>query len=681
MIMEKKRSKRSLLSFFGWNGKSQKKLFVDVANQAKENIESMPISQIKMDENVESPSSIACSDFSFSLSITSSDDSEECETSNNSPGLVAKLMGLNSLPPVSAFSHVDFINMPLESNNNLLSPIKSHGYMKPKNAASIVCEESPQPYMRNRMSSLRTLELQEKSEAEWHESRFNVNGKATERRRNLCKTAPTFKDSRDSGNSSSLHGKGKSVSLVTPSKTDVRSRDTLNLNGNRRCMKQKEMKSNQKNCIGRNSNVLRKNGLTSKGESTSKVLNSKPTRTRSSENLTGARRTTNKCIVNSSIESKRLSTRVADKQKEFSLSKRKNSSSQKKRCDQNGARGYDNAVNTYESKSIQCNVTNVTTDESIYNDSFSMKESRDVISFTFTSPLRRNKPESRTTTEQAMETRTGIDVNSFDHSDEIYPEKLSLSPTRFHLIDVDALSVMLSHINPPQCTLEVEDCSVGFESISEDRFNSMISEPIEDRTVYSSMQDEEVSSSQIDESITPEHKMNWPEKSSTRSERMMELEYVKDILSNAELMAEELAVDETENTIMPSLFDTLENQRTEVERYEEYSKIQRRAIFDCVSECLGSKCRQVFVAKCKTWPRWVTFMRKRWLTEEVYKEILEYRSMAEEVVVDEIIRKDMCTPLDRWLDFDIEAFESGLEIELDIVTSLIDELVSDLWLV
>lgn len=195
------------------------------------------------------------------------------------------------------------------------------------------------------------------------------------------------------------------------------------------------------------------------------------------------------------------------------------------------------------------------------------------------------------------------------------------------------------------------------------------------------MQEGEVSSSQTNEFISPEYKVSWSEQSSTRSERMMELEYVKDILSSAESMAEELALDETENMIMPTLFDTLENQRTEVESYEEYSKLQRKAIFDCVSECLGLKCRQVFVAKCKTWPRWVTFMRKRWLTEEVYKEILEFRSMEEEVVVDEIFRKDMCTPLGRWLDFDIEAFENGLEIELDIVNFLIDELVSDLWLV
>jgi hypothetical protein len=49
--------------------------------------------------------------------------------------------------------------------------------------------------------------------------------------------------------------------------------------------------------------------------------------------------------------------------------------------------------------------------------------------------------------------------------------------------------------------------------------------------------------------------------------------------------------------------------------------------------------------------------------------------------VDEIISKDMSTPLGRWLDYDIEVSENGLELEFDIVTYLIDELVCDLWLV
>lgn len=806
MIMEKRSYKGSFLSFFDRNEKSPKKHFYhnpnlpDVSNHAKGNIEIMPMSQIKMDDNGKNPSDIASSDFNFALLSISSDDDEGCD---KAPGLVARLMGLDSLSQCSSTSlccHLDSLNMALKSNksscdtiepkahkmgnttmkrfqnetlsprsakpisvthNKHLSPIKSHVSMKPKNAAYLEAsaksiEASPQLYMRSTMSSvghlsvpLRTLDLQEKLETAQH---------GTKMRSKLYKSTSTFKGSRDSENNRSCLGKGKSASLVTPSNAEVQSRDMLNLNGNRRYLKKKEIKSNQKNCNGQNSTVLRQ---TSKGKSTSKVDTNKSTQTCSSESSTSARTITNKCGVNSNIESKRSSTRVTDKQKEFSVSKRK-SSSEKKRRDQNDARGSDNVVNTHDRKSIKCNVT---MDESTCNDAYSMTESRDVISFTFTSPLRKNISQSQSTTKQVMETGTRIDVDSFHHVDKVYPEKLSLSPMRLHVMDLDSLSVMLSHINPPQCASEIERCSVGFESILEDRFNSMvcntsrecdnsfdlnllsdklgsmddnccssnydtmlgmnqqlqISEPMEDpscnnknesgndlcyqhtRTVatfenpfisksnldsedstcggsrvYSSMQDEEVYSSQINESISPEYKMNWLEQSSTKSSRMMELEYVKDILSNVELMAEE-----TDNIMMPTLFDLLENRRTGVESYEEYSKLKRKAIFDCVSECMELRCRQVFVERCKAWPRCMvaSVMRKGWLAEEVYKEMLEFRSMEEKVMVDELVSKDMGTSLGRWLDFDIEAFENGLEFELHIVTYLIDELVSDLWLV
>jgi hypothetical protein len=39
----------------------------------------------------------------------------------------------------------------------------------------------------------------------------------------------------------------------------------------------------------------------------------------------------------------------------------------------------------------------------------------------------------------------------------------------------------------------------------------------------------------------------------------------------------------------------------------------------------------------------------------------------------------MSTRYGKWLDFSIEAFEEGLEIENGILTSLVDELVSDFY--
>jgi hypothetical protein len=50
-----------------------------------------------------------------------------------------------------------------------------------------------------------------------------------------------------------------------------------------------------------------------------------------------------------------------------------------------------------------------------------------------------------------------------------------------------------------------------------------------------------------------------------------------------------------------------------------------------------------------------------------------------DMMVDELVDQDMSTRYGKWLDFSIEAFEEGLEIENGILTSLVDELVSDFY--
>ncbi|XP_047170652.1 uncharacterized protein LOC124838965 [Vigna umbellata] len=907
MDMEKRRSKGSFLSLFDWNSKSRKKLVwsdPEISKQGKGNVENLHKSQltrIKVDEIGASPSNIQSCDFDSTLSICSD---EGC--GSKGPGLVARLMGLDSLPAsavtepsctslygstshgvsdynegalrsVDEFFPADYINtllkleksqlgaiesrarkvenLPIKrfqtemlppksaksipvTHNKLLSPIKSPGFLPPKNAAHVmeaaakIIEASPQPYLRNRISTgsssvpLRILNLKERLEAAQYTSvtgkpanmskTYPANGKLSERSSNLSKCTSAFKGSRGSEKNSPCHlaSKGKPVSLAIHAKNNAHSRDTLISNGDMKCMREKEkngMKSNQhlrsqkpstqkamqqRPCSSRNGNVLgqnnqKQNSMTVKGKSTSKLDSNKPTTRASPSETFGIRKTTNNGATNANVHPRRSSIRATDIQKEFPRSKSVSTSRKTKyiSSDVHEAGGPDNAVNNFGSKSIKCNFT---TDGSFDQDAFNMKESKDVISFTFTSPLRRSMPESSSSTEQVNGTRNRIDVNSLAHSDNLHPKKLSLSPQGKHMIDSDALSILLdkklqeltSRINLPQCTLAAEGSSSGLGSNVQDNFpsaastmpkeqdRSLFSDLFSDKldsildsrpsddpvlsmnqqlqtsevnqdpscssnsesgndivccrstsvagsetlvsesyldsedsayasTIYSSMQDEEASSfSQISESVSLESEVKGPEQSPSISgdgnmtvkqmngisssvdfkrSSNTELEYVQDILGNAKFMAEEFAMGQTSAVIMPNLFELLENQNSRTENYgEEYSKLERKAIFDCVSEFLELRCKQAFIGTCKVWPGWMmAVQRKNWMAEELYKEMLNFRSM-EEVMVDELVTKDMSSGCGKWLDFDVEAFEEGLEVEGDILAYLINELVSDL---
>ncbi|KAL2345624.1 hypothetical protein Fmac_006909 [Flemingia macrophylla] len=917
MEMEKRRSKSkgSFLSLFDWNSKSRKKLTwngPEVSKQGKENLDNLPKSQlprIKVDEIGASPSNNQSCGFDSTLSICSD---EGC--GSKAPGLVARLMGLDSLPAtavtefsctslhgskshgashcnegalhsVDDFHPADYINTPLKldnsslnamesrvrkvenhpikrfqtemlppksakpipvTHNKLLSPIKSPGFLPPKNAAQVmeaaakIIEASPRPYLRNRTASagpssvpLRILNLKERLEAAQYASMpgkpvdvsnaYPANGKLSERSSNLYKCTSELKGSSGSEKNTSWHlaSKGKSVSLASQAKNNTQSSDTLISNGNRKCMKHKEKNEKRPNhlsrsqkssaqqamqqrpCSSRNSIVLgqnnqKQNSMTTKGKSTSKIDSYKPTTKASpSETSTGIRKTTNKSTIYANIQPKSSSTRASDNQKEFPRSKSQSISQKKKYIsrDVHEARGPDNAINNVGSKSIKCNFT---TDGSLDQDAFNMKESKDVISFTFTSPLRRSMPESPSSTKQVMGTRNGIDVNSLGHSDNLNPKKLSLSLSGPRIIDSDALSVLLdkklqeltSRINLSQCTLATEGSSTGLRSSVQDKVPSVASTMTKEQdksfcpdlfsdkldsmrnshccssddqvlnmnqqlqtsevredpscnsnsesgndlacwdspavagyetpfvsesyldsedsaygsTIYSSTQDEEVSNfSQISESASHENDVKGSEQSSStpggrntsikqicrisnlvdfeRSSNT-EFEYVKYILGNAEFMAEEFVMGQSSTVIMPNLFDLLENQINGTENYgEEYSKLERKAIFDCVSEFMELRCKQAFVGTCKAWPGWVMSVQKKsWMANELYKEMQSFKSL-EEIMVDELVNKDMSSGCGKWLDFDVEAFEEGLEVEGDILDYLINELVSDLLLV
>lgn len=160
-----------------------------------------------------------------------------------------------------------------------------------------------------------------------------------------------------------------------------------------------------------------------------------------------------------------------------------------------------------------------------------------------------------------------------------------------------------------------------------------------------------------------------------------ELEYMREILCKADLTLEDFALGHAHKFITPNLFDHLENQgsSSETTGEESSSKLGRKVLFDYIGEILDLRCGQLFGGSCKAWAKWATLIeRKGWLADELYNEILSWRSMGE-FMVDELVDKDMSTQYGKWLDFEFEAFEEGLEIENIILTSLVDELVDDLF--
>lgn len=159
-----------------------------------------------------------------------------------------------------------------------------------------------------------------------------------------------------------------------------------------------------------------------------------------------------------------------------------------------------------------------------------------------------------------------------------------------------------------------------------------------------------------------------------------ELEYVKEILCNIELMFKDFALGRAREIINPHLFHQLENRKGGLEIDGDESRLNRKVLFDCVSECLDLRCRRYVGGGCKTWAKGVTMVRrKEWLSEEVYKEISGWRSMGD-CMVDELVDKDMSSQYGRWLDFEVETFELGVEIESLLFTSLVDEIVADILL-
>lgn len=156
-----------------------------------------------------------------------------------------------------------------------------------------------------------------------------------------------------------------------------------------------------------------------------------------------------------------------------------------------------------------------------------------------------------------------------------------------------------------------------------------------------------------------------------------EVKYIGDILGHAELLVEDFSLGQAHKIIAPNLFDQLENKKMDSYKVMEDHVLERKVLFDCVCECLEIRFGQILDGSRVFWARQMNILnRRQWLVDDLYREISSWRN-DEEMMVDEVVEKDMSSKNGKWIDFEIEAFEDGIEIENSILTSLVDELIDD----
>lgn len=100
-------------------------------------------------------------------------------------------------------------------------------------------------------------------------------------------------------------------------------------------------------------------------------------------------------------------------------------------------------------------------------------------------------------------------------------------------------------------------------------------------------------------------------------------------------------------------------------------------LLDCVIEYIESNCCQYFNCGFKAWTKLPLCMKAEMLAQEVKREINKWLSMVG-MVPDEIIEWEMSHSSGKWTDFDIEAFETGVDIDGDLLQTLVDEVVEEI---
>ncbi|XP_076950823.1 uncharacterized protein LOC143623915 [Bidens hawaiensis] len=656
------------------------------------------------------------------------------------------------LPPKSAKS------VPI-THHKMLSPIKSPGFILSRNAAYImeaaskIIDPSPESTHNGRLPSfksssipLRIRDLKERMEAE--QKTFRI--QETSQQLKACTPGRSSKSQpREKRTCPSevvlLEPKIKSVSPSTPVKMNIQKLEGPT-SRNRSTMKQKEgsvIKCGQldkkqrvtpkgipnRSITGKTHDVLTQNNQKQNSVSHKDRTNLKPRvpyqhyrKTSSTNGSSNEVKTSKKTVDNSAVGPRR---------KEF-LSATKSFSGKKRPTDGNimfDGTSTNSLLIKEKERSVKCNIT---IDRSSNWESVDRKNGIDVVSFTFTSPIKKPVSEAEMAGQSGVKSQ-GVRLKFDDQVDMGNTEVPSFGA---RVIDSDALSVLLEQkLKELSSLVETSECIKGGFNTHKDKnvishdsdvsvdellakaksewqgielaecdsnsenYGSGIKHPCTSPSVGPTLTDDSCITSNSTTTLTSnENKQHlfarnmellveeielqdsatslpttiFEFTSMSKWSTQHELDYIIQIVNHAEFV-----LNDSIKVINDNLFNQLENQN---KKMDPFSKPQRKALFDCVSVCLEGRRERALSGSYEEWSKWSMLVNtKALLAGEIHKAIRGLMSM-EELMVDEVVAKDMSSGYGKWLDFEGEALEVGVVIGTHILDVLFDEIVVDVFL-
>ncbi|CAH8382076.1 unnamed protein product [Eruca vesicaria subsp. sativa] len=716
-VVERKRSRGGFLNLFDWPGKSRKKKLFSSGSSLELSEELKQTKQNEVDEIGKNWNYNPRSDSSCCASSVTSDDGQ----GTRAPSVVARLMGLESLPVPNvqgsflhsrntnkwnAYENLGYVNLrsdydgvswehlgsrmndghnrgierfqsetfpprlakPISvANSGLLSPIRSPRFVPSRNpvyvmeAASRMIEPSPRTRMvtRTRFSPsdspssvpMRIRDLREKLKAAQNVSSRQV---SNEKRASTSVITPSTSKFMEKNSSDGLKSKAKPPYVSIQAKAS-----TTPLSVTRNSASHKE-KAEPKKRI-----VQSQNGLRGPPISTGKSV------VKQNEQKQNCRDNQKSSKVIKKVVNKNPEESGSGKNTPLSLSRKKSLHRSKKPPNGMQECGISNDKRIKRGESVmKCNIN---IDGSLHSGKDDLKKEVDVISFTFSSPIKGLSSDSLSSTQV-----TDQDTDSM------------FGGNCLNVLLEEKLRELTSKLVSSSCSLTQEEPSL---SSAKDEVNWMVSseydkstqnglekvlsesESVSDCTLSYDKQKLQVSSyGSTNESHLAQDESELSESVITltysEDKEMLdwEVEYISVILGSDQLMVKEYALGMATDILPVSLFNDLEGRGEATS-----AKLKRKTVFDFVSKCLELKCEQMLRGSC----RGLLFEHRNWLAEELNREIQRLKKMRE-MMMDELVDKDMSSLEGSWLDFERETYEEGIDIEGEIVSTLVDDLVNDL---